>query len=66
MRFGFILTVALSLAALLLPMLLAEADAKMLPLPNQDHTRGQITTMLLMPAGLTAALALMLGLARKN
>jgi hypothetical protein len=64
MKKRFVAIIALLVLVVLPSVLFVEADAKMLPLPSQDHTRDQITTMLFMPAGLTGALALMLCVAR--
>lgn len=57
---------ALVLIAVLPQLLITGADAKMLPKYNSDYTRNQVTVMLVIPAALTGAIALVLGLAKMN
>jgi hypothetical protein len=63
----FTALVAALVSIVILPQLCAtEADAKMLPLANLDHTRGQITIMIVLPAALTGALVFMVALSRHS
>lgn len=63
-----LIVIALVLTLILVvPQVIAiQAHAKGLPVPNLDHARGQITTMIVMPAMLVSGLVFALAYVRMS
>ena len=55
-KVSVVLLVALSALAVIPQSFVTDANAKILPLPNPNHTRGQITLMIVMPVLIASAL----------
>jgi hypothetical protein len=55
-KLSITIVVALSALAIIPQMLMTDAHAKGLPMPSVDHTRGQMTVMIVMPVLITGAL----------
>ena len=60
------IVVALSALAVIPQMLVTDANAKGLPMPSVDHTRGQMTVMIVMPVLITGALLFVIAYMKRS
>jgi hypothetical protein len=65
-KYNFLALVALTVCFVVTQIDMPEAEAKTLPVPNLDHTRGQMAIMIVMPTLLVGGLGLALAYARMN
>jgi hypothetical protein len=67
MKYANITIVLALISGLVVPQVLVlESEAKTLPVPNFDHTRGQMAIMVVIPALLVGGLGFALAYARMN
>jgi hypothetical protein len=67
MKHAAIAIILALISVLVVPQVLVlEAEAKTLPVPNLDHTGGQVTIMVVMPSLLVVGLSFALAYARMN